>query len=162
MTCLADAKEIDARYKEKNEITEEIPEEEVAALREKANQFEVDHAKILEVFDDKIKLVKQVDVETGVSKETMRGQISKLFKARVVLVNHEKRLEVDVACSNLAIKYNMLYVSVYQLIKQEIEAETELGRCLVQSKRTKILDFGPQVKNVDPFEEKIYSAVHYD
>jgi len=58
MTCLADAKEIDARYKEKNEITEEIPEEEVAALREKANQFEVDHAKILEVFDDKIKLVK--------------------------------------------------------------------------------------------------------
>jgi len=92
----------------------------------------------------------------------MRGQISKLFKARVVLVNHEKRLEVDVACSNLAIKYNMLYVSVYQLIKQEIEAETELGRCLVQSKRTKILDFGPQVKNVDPFEEKIYSAVHYD
>lgn len=43
----------------------------------------------------------------------MRKQIGNIFKARVILVNHEKRIDVDTACSNLAIKYNMLYVSVY-------------------------------------------------
>jgi hypothetical protein len=48
----------------------------------------------------------------------------------VILVNHEKRIDVDTACSNLAIKYNMLYMSVYQLIRSEITAETELGRAL--------------------------------
>ena len=49
------------------------------------------------------------------------------FSAKVILVNHEKRIEVDTACSNLAIKYNLLYLSVYQLIRKEILAETELG-----------------------------------
>jgi hypothetical protein len=53
----------------------------------------------------------------------------------VILVNHEKRIEVDTACSNLAIKYNMLFLSVYQLIKDEITAETVLGRALAHSRR---------------------------
>lgn len=79
----------------------------------------------------------------------------------MILVNHEKRIDVDTACSNLAIKYNMLYMSVYQLIKQEIEAETALGKQLVQSKRQKAMDFGPTVKN-DPFAENEFSAVHFD
>jgi hypothetical protein len=29
------------------------------------------------------------------------------------MVNHDPRLPVDIACSNLAIKYNMLYLSVH-------------------------------------------------
>jgi len=35
------------------------------------------------------------------------------MKPRVILVNHEKRLSVDTTCANLAIKYNMLYLSAY-------------------------------------------------
>ena len=45
-------------------------------------------------------------------------------------MNHEKRIDVDTACSNLAIKYNMLYLSVYQLIRSEILAQTQLGVAL--------------------------------
>ena len=41
-------------------------------------------------------------------------------------------------------------------------AETELGRALVNSKRVKNIEFGPTAKNVDPYEEREYSAVHYD
>jgi hypothetical protein len=43
------------------------------------------------------------------------------FCAKVILINHENRLQVDTACANLAIKYNMLYVSVFQLIKEHTE-----------------------------------------
>ncbi len=92
----------------------------------------------------------------------MTADVRSKFCAKVILVNHEKRIEVDTACSNLAIKYNMLYMSVYQLIKQEICAETALGRALLSSRRQKGMDFGPVAKDVDPFEEAEYSAVHFD
>ena len=92
----------------------------------------------------------------------MNKELGKDFSVKVLLVVHEKRIEVDTACSNLAIKYNLLYLSVYQLIRQEILAETELGRALVNSKRVKSIEFGPTPKNIDPYEEREYSAVHYD
>lgn len=60
--------------------------------------------------------VKQIDLDTTCSKESLQAEIRSKFCAKVILVNHEKRIEVDTACSNLAIKYNMLYLSVYQLI----------------------------------------------
>lgn len=95
--------------------------------------------------------VKLIELDTGCSKESLTEEIRSKFCAKVILVNHEKRIEVDTACSNLAIKFNMLYMSVYQLIKAEIQAETELGRSLALSRRQKVLDFGPVAKTVDPF-----------
>ena len=56
----------------------------------------------------------------------------------------------------------MLYMSVYQLIREEITAETELGRDLLQSYREKALNFGSTALLLDPFQEERYSAVHYD
>jgi len=47
----------------------------------------------------------------------MIKEVNKEFSAKVMLVVHEKRIDVDTACSNLAIKYNLLYISVYQLIR---------------------------------------------
>lgn len=64
------------------------------------------------------------------------------FSAKVILVNHEKKIEVDTICSNLAIKFNMLYMSVYQLINKEIKNETTLGQALMASKREKAINFG--------------------
>lgn len=78
-------------------------------------------------------------------------------------MNHEKRISVDTACSNLAIKFNMLYMSVYQLIKNEVQAETTLGLALAQSKREKNMSFGASSADAeDPFDEAAFSAVHYD
>lgn len=77
-------------------------------------------------------------------------------------MNHEKRIDVDTACSNLAIKYNMLYVSVYQILKAEIEADTEMGQALMLSRREKQLNFGATAMLTDQYSEKVYSAVHFD
>lgn len=84
-----------------------------------------------------------------------------MFSVKVILVNHEKRLEVDTPCSNLAIKYNMLYLSVYQLIKAHISQNTAIGKALVASKKIKPLT--KQAKeHDDQFQENEFSAVHFD
>lgn len=106
--------------------------------------------------------IKCIDLDTTCSIDTTKKTVRGHFSAKVILVNHEKRIEVDTACANLAIKYNMLYVSVYQLIRSEIIAETELGSALCSSKREKVINFGSVAKNVDPFDERNYSAVHFD
>jgi len=163
ITCTAAASEIEARYKEKNEIADELPEEEKNSLAEKGAQAVEDAARLRTCWSDVINRVKQIPLDTGVSKESLVADIRSQFSAKVILVNHEKRIGVDTACSNLAIKFNMLYMSVYQLIKNEICAETELGRALGQSKREKAMDFGGANADLeDPFCEADYSAVHYD
>jgi len=54
-----------------------------------------------------------------------------------MLVNHEKKFPVDSACSNLAIKYNMIYISAYQLIKEHILNKTETGMKLLETKKVR-------------------------
>lgn len=142
ITCSAAASDIENRYKEKNEIAEDLPEEEKTNLAEKGAQAKEDLERLRTRWADKMNRIKQIDLETGCSKESLIADIRSKFSAKVILVNHEKRINVDTACSNLAIKYNMLYMSVYQLIKNEICAETGLGRALRQSKREKAMDFG--------------------
>lgn len=161
ITCVADAETIEARFKTKNEMEGELDEEAKNSLAEAAAKATEDLARLKHCWNDVINRVKLIEIETGVSKETLTADIRSRFQAKVILVNHEKRIDVDVACSNLAIKYNMLYMSVYQLIRQEIIAETDLGRALMQSKREKDLQFG-HVKQVDQFDEKSFSAVHFD
>jgi len=58
------------------------------------------------------------------------------FAAKVILVNHESTLRgsVDTACANLAIKYNCLYLSAYQVIKKHVEEGTAWGQWLVANK----------------------------
>jgi hypothetical protein len=56
---------------------------------------------------------KLINISTDGSLETTINGLKKHFSAKVIIVNHEKRLDVDTTCSNLAIKYNMLYLSVY-------------------------------------------------
>ena len=162
ISCSANEKVIQDRYKEKNEIGEELGEEDVAMLKEKATQAETDGNAYRSCWSEFMQRVKELSFDTGTSKDSMIKTVNKVFSAKVMLVVHEKRIDVDTACSNLAIKYNLLYLSVYQLIRQEVLAQTELGRALAESKRAKSMDFGPVVKNVDPYEEREYSAVNYD
>jgi len=90
----------------------------------------------------------------------MQSQLRSIFCAKVILVNHEKRLNVDVACSNISINFNMLYLSVYQLIKQHITEGTSMGKALLASKKPKMLMNPPGIK--DEFNEAEYSAAHFD
>lgn len=82
------------------------------------------------------------------------------LKPKIIIVNHEKRLGVDTTCSNLAIKYDLLYISVYQLIKQHIENQTSWGKRLQATQRNKEITLTTQVR--DEFNELEYTAVHFD
>jgi hypothetical protein len=77
-----------------------------------------------------------------------------------LIVNHEKRLGIDTTCSNLAIKYQLVYISAYQLIRQHIQSNTKWGKKLENSKREKQINLTSQVR--DEFNEADYSPVHYD
>ena len=101
-----------------------------------------------------------MELNTGFSLESTRQELINKFKPQVILVNHEKRLGIDTTCANLAIKYNMLYISVYQIIKQHIEGKTEWGAKLNATKREKEIILTTQVR--DEFNEAEYSPVHFD
>lgn len=72
-----------------------------------------------------------VCLNTSGSLELTVKELSNQFMPKIVLINHEKDLKVDTPCANLSIKYNMLYISVYQAIKNEINSESDLGKKLL-------------------------------
>lgn len=81
-----------------------------------------------------------VNLDTGSSPmEAVGKALNHRFAAKVILVNHDSSLRgsVDTACSNLAIKYNCLYLSAYQVIKKHIDEGTEWGQRLVANKQEK-------------------------
>ena len=94
------------------------------------------------------------------SEETQAQALKRLLKPRVLLVNHEKRLGVDTTCANLAIKYNMVYLSAYQVIRQHIEDGTAFGKRLLATKKPR--DIIQQTVTKDEFCELEYSAAHFD
>lgn len=97
---------------------------------------------------------------TDQSHESVVKDLSNKFAPHVLLIKHEKKFQVDNTCANLAIKYNMIYISVYQLIKEHITKKTKWGCQLIDSKRER--DLNADMKVRDDFEEFIYSPVHYD
>lgn len=107
---------------------------------------------------DKVKLVA---LNCEGSNEAISEALKANFAAKIILVNHEKRLDVDTTCSNLAIKYQMLYFSVYQLIREHIQNHTSWGKKLVESKKPRSLNAATKVVD-DVFEEGEFSAAHYD
>jgi len=109
---------INDRYKKANEV-DDIGEEAAQELVDAATKDEANQKEFEERFIQSDIMKKMHTVST----ETMEGcnrALKNIFSPKVVLVNHEKRLDVDIVCSNLAIKYDFLYISVYQLIRQHI------------------------------------------
>ncbi len=76
-----------------------------------------------------------LDTAGTTSEESIGNQIKDVLQPKVILVNHEKRLPVDAVCANIAIKFNMMYLSVYQLIKKEIDSNSEFGKKLLATKK---------------------------
>jgi hypothetical protein len=84
-----------------------------------------------------------------------------LFAPQIILVNHEKSLDIDTVSSNLAIKYNMIYVSAYQVIAEHIKNNSKWGQLLMASKRTnEPIKFAEGVS--DSFNEAEYCVSLYD
>lgn len=87
-----------------------------------------------EANSDKIEII---HFPTDGSEETVVKEIGNKFSPKVILVNHEKHLPVDTTCANLAIKYNMIYMSAYQIIKHHIEHNTLKGQKLLKTMKKK-------------------------
>lgn len=97
---------------------------------------------------------------TDQSLEQVTKDLGYKFNPNVMLVNHEKKFPVDSTCSNLAIKYNMIYISAYQLIRENIEKKTDYGKKLLETRKQRALN--PDMKVNDEFQEELYCPVHFD
>lgn len=140
-----------ARQKKKLEA-EELSEEQQAEVKSQTEQWEAKIEGYLtvqigeQVQSRRTKVIDNLKTDAQ-SEESQLNILKKILKPRVILVNHEKRLGVDTTCANLAIKYNMVYLSAYQIIKQHIEDRTEFGRRLVATKKPKDIVLNTQTKD---------------
>lgn len=144
--CQADKKTVEERYKKQNE-TEEIGEDAAAELEDSNKKSEKNRAEVEATFAESKGKVRLINISCDGSSETQVNNLKSHFSAKVIIVNHEKKLEVDTTLSNLAIKYNMLYLSVYQLIRSNISNNTAIGKSLVASKKPKSLAASSVVAN---------------
>lgn len=153
-----------ARHKKRAEL-EEVSEEIQNEIR---NQHALWEAKIdsylteclgSQISTGRVRVVGTLKTDAA-SEETQTKVLKRLLKPRVILVNHEKRLGVDTTCSNLAIKYNLVYISVYQMIKQHVEDRTDFGRRLLATKKPRVITLQTQAK--DEFSEAEFSAAHFE
>ena len=99
-------------------------------------------------------------LEFNLSGDSMKKQINDELSPKVILISHDKRLSCDSTCANLAIKYNFIYISVYQLIRKHITENTMFGRQLLATKKPREIKLDSNAK--DEFREVDYSAVHFD
>lgn len=157
MTAKEDS--IKERFMKKNE-TEEVSEEQTAEIKADSDANKAKRLSIQKraaAYGDKCK---QITQSTDKSLETVKAEIKGKFSPGIIVVKHDKNLSVDNTCSNLSLKYDMLYISAYQLIREEIENQTELGKQLQARKLARELT--ESVKQSDEFQEQLYSPVHYD
>lgn len=130
-----------ARFKKRGEL-EEVPEDQQNELKAGATSWNdkiqsyIDECIADQIAGGRVKVVSTLKTDAS-SEETQVRVLKKLLKPRVILVNHEKRLGTDTTCANLAIKYNMIYISAYQVIRQHIEEGTEFGKRLEATKKAK-------------------------
>mmetsp|Transcript_5549 Transcript_5549/g.5273 ORF Transcript_5549/g.5273 Transcript_5549/m.5273 type:complete len:417 (-) Transcript_5549:7-1257(-) len=158
MNIDADIEERKKRYLVKTEAEEwgEGQDEETSKLENNTEAL-VAHAraKYEGVSEDRFRIL-----DFQLSPDNMQSQINDEMSPKVILVHHDKRLSSDTTCANLAIKYNLIYISVYQLIRKHIEEKTDLGLQLLATKKPREIKINSQTR--DEFEEATYSAVHFD
>ena len=103
---------IKARFMKKNEV-EELSEEQVADLKadsdvNKARRLNMQ--KKLAKYADKCT---QISQNTDITLENLKNQIKSKFSPGLLVVKHDTKIAVDSPCSNLSLKYNMLYLSAH-------------------------------------------------
>lgn len=162
MNLTASEAVIKRRYNVSIEAEEEaeIGEEPLEALRQKQEAGSKDTEDLMNLYAPNARTMKFVHLDTNGSLENTQNELKANFLPRVIIVNHEKRLGIDTTCSNLAVKYQMIYISAYQLIRQHIQGNTPWGIKLNACRRMKPINLTSQVR--DEFNEAEYSPAHYD
>jgi len=96
--------------------------------------------------------------KTDSSIESVTNDLIRRFAVKIILVNNEKLLPVDNVCANLAIKYDMIYLSASCVIRDHVQNGTDWGKKLAASKKKREVVVDPKVK--DDMGE--FSPCHYD
>ena len=100
------------RHCTKNEI-DDLPEEGQEEYKKADEQAENDLKDINSHLVQYGIRTKSITLKTDDSLESTCKAVESELSPKVIIVNHEKRLGIDTTCSNLAIKYNMIYLSAY-------------------------------------------------
>jgi hypothetical protein len=159
MTC--EERSIKERWMKKND-SEDVPEEEMDRIKSESAANAIRRNKLCEIFNafgDRSNII-HIDTSKVGSVESLSKELNNNFSAKVVLVNHEKSIPIDNVCSNVAIKYNMLYISAYQVIKKHILEKTVWGEKLDCNRKNR--DLIQEMHQRDEHEEILYSPVHFD
>lgn len=127
-------------WRKANEGAEEVSEEGAQEIADGGATFETEKAEMAKALQDGgYNMTKYETLNVDKSAESVASDIKALFCAKIVLVNHDPRLAVDIPCANLAIKFNMVYISVHQLIRQNITNGTPMGKALLKSRSQRSL-----------------------
>ena len=142
----SDSNALQTRFRKKLEVEAELSEEQVEQYRVMMQEYHENVEPYISIFcEHSIELGRTRLIlldTTASSEEAVAAVLRDAVCPKVILVNHEILLPVDAICANLAIKFNMMYISVFQLIKKEIEANTEFGKRLAATKKSKPLSSG--------------------
>jgi len=150
---------IKERYAKKAEL-DDFPEDQLEALQEDSRNNRKLRSELAQHFEAHVNRVRIMNLRTDGSIETTTKELNGRFSPKVILVNHVKSLPVDTACANIAIKYNMVYISAYQVLKEHIQANTAWGKKLTATRSTKEVSGDLMVR--DEFNEAMFSPMHYD
>jgi len=142
----AEEKTIKERYAKKNEL-DDFPEDQLESLVEDSKFNKKLRADLAQHFEPHQARVNIMQLATDSSIETTSKELNNKFSPKVILVNHEKALAVDTTCANIAIKYNMVYISAYQVIKHHIQGNTGWGKRLVAGQTKKAISASLQVRD---------------
>lgn len=142
------------RFKKKNEI-QEMSEEQNAEFEKNMTTFK----SISQTFENfkTAPYTQVIQINTSGLIDYAYEQLKAYFEPRLLLVRHDHSIAVDAILTNLSIKYDILYIAVPNLIKDEIKNETSLGITLLNTR--KLREMTEEFK-ADP--DWIYSPIHYD
>eukprot|EP00831_Metopus_contortus_P046645 TRINITY_DN374_c0_g1_i5.p1 TRINITY_DN374_c0_g1~~TRINITY_DN374_c0_g1_i5.p1 ORF type:complete len:314 (-),score=80.26 TRINITY_DN374_c0_g1_i5:42-983(-) len=94
---------------------------------------------------------------TDVSEGKTLVELRTVFEPKLVLIRHDPNIVTDSILASLSIKYDFLYLNIFDAIKEEIEMGTKMGKLLLQTKKPREL-----LPEISSAEDVKYSPVHFD
>jgi adenylate kinase family enzyme len=155
--CVCNDLPLKDRFKEKNEITDDLSEEQ---LEEFVKNNEI-HQKIVELIQSKA--FKTVQVDTNYSKTHSASKFDKNFGKNIILVKNDYDINVDLTLTVLSVAYRTLYINVPDLIFRQFYLNNEWARRLEKSfSKKKLLNFNADKCNKLYQLSYKYNPLHFD
>ena len=151
---MCDPKELTKRYMKKGELAE-MNEEEKGKFEKKMEAYNGTKKELAVVAGNKS--VRYHEIKTDGPEDKLGPEVKEIFEPRLILLKHDSDINVGVVLMNLGIRYGFLFLDLANLIKQEIEDQTPIGKQLAQTKKPRELS-----KEYAGTDDSKYCAIHYE